>query len=470
MWPVYLLPYRCRWNESRSCPPLLVPHFLPLSLIPLSVGALFESFGEPWINLYNNRSQLAPRARADAIAVTVRSLTTLLCVIHLKMGVTGFGIAQTAYGVSHFLSLLLSSDSVGLFLPAVPPSSPSSSSVLSPETLFHLPMVNTALQMTGTSLLKHVLTEGDRIVLSLSEDHYNQGIYAVTLNYGSLVARLLFQPLEESCRISFAQIAGNIHSLRSQSEGEQTAPAVQRVDVLMSTLRSSVLGLLRVVLLCGSLIPIFGPLYARLLVKIVLGPRWYSEETVLSISAFCGYLFLMGCNGISEAFVQSAAPAHLFGAMNQSLFLSSFVFYASSPLLIASHGTVGIILANSLSMGLRVLLNLRFISSYFASCAPSSSTLLEILPSSRETAFSAIAFAVLHHSSSRYATSAMTLTDAASHVAIGVAIFIALAGHHGLSHWRDVRDLLRGRPPPSPTFSAGQELDEQQSARKKKDE
>jgi phage baseplate assembly protein W len=390
----------------------------------------------------------------------MRSLTTLLCVIHLKMGVLGFGIAQTAYGFSHFFALVLSTDSPCLFLPAIPPLAPSSVSSTSPvsilslETLFHVPTVNTALQMTGTSLLKHVLTEGDRIVLSLSEDHYNQGIYAVTLNYGSLVARLLFQPLEEASRISFAQIAGKIHRLRSRTSAHSTTMAKSAaVDTeaeteaaaLMSTLQSSVHSLLRVVLLCGSLLPLFGPLYARLLVKIVLGSRWYSEETVLCISAFCGYLFLMGLNGISEAFVQSAAPAHLFGAMNLSLFLSSFVFYASSPLLIASltHGTVGIVLANSLSMALRILLNLRFVSQYF-STSPSPTSLLGILPSARETALSTIAFAVLHSSSSRYAASAMTLTDAAYHVAFGAVVFIALAGHHGLSHWREVRDLLRG--------------------------
>lgn len=382
----------------------------------------------------------------------MRSLTTLLCVIHLKMGVTGFGIAQAAYGIAHFLSLVLTSDTVRIFLPAVPSADSaalSSPSALSLQRLFHIPTANTALQMTGTSLLKHVLTEGDRIVLSLSEDHYNQGIYAVTLNYGSLVARLLFQPLEESCRISFAQIAGNIQHQRSQEDISKIT--AQRTDALVADLRSSILTLLRLVLLYGSLIPLFGPLYARLLVKVVLGPRWYSEETVLSISAFCGYLFLMGCNGISEAFVQSAAPAHLFGAMNQSLFLSSFVFYASSPFLIASHGTVGIIMANCLSMALRIFLNLRFISGYFASCNSSSSTsLLEIFPSLRETALSAITLAVLHSSSSRYAASEMTLLDAGYHLAAGAGMFAAVVAHHSLSHWEEVRHLLRGKPSPSP--------------------
>lgn len=396
--------------------------------------------------MYNNQSQLAPRARADAIAVTVRSLTTLLCVVYLKMGVLGFGIAQAAYGLSHFSSIIITSlppftswSTFKSFFPAPPGGQ---------ESLFHLPSVHIALQMTGTSILKHFLTEGDRIVLSLSVNHYNQGIYAVTYNYGSLVARLLFQPIEESCRITFAQIAGRINHLQSTS-----APSQDTLS-LVSDLRKSIYKLLRFMILFGSVFPIFGPFYARLLVKIILGPKWYSEETILSISMFCFYLFVMGCNGVSEAFVQSVAQTSLFGTMNQSLFLSFLVFYTTSPFLISTYGTVGIIMANSLSMILRILFNLHFISNYFTQHLPDSSsssftsTLSHIFPSLVENSLSILVIGLLYSSSLRFTASPMTLVDAAYHVALGAILFLFLMAYYGYNHRQEVKELLQGRARP----------------------
>eukprot|EP00953_Heterococcus_sp_UTEX-ZZ885_P011520 6670-Heterococcus_DN1.PRE.3 len=59
---------------------------------------------------------------------------------------------------------------------------------------------------------KHLLTEGDKIVLTRAQQgasSYQQGVYAVAHNYGSLVARLLFQPIEESARLMFARLGSS---------------------------------------------------------------------------------------------------------------------------------------------------------------------------------------------------------------------------------------------------------------------
>jgi hypothetical protein len=367
---------------------------------------------------------------------------TLLCVVHLKMGVLGFGVAQAAYGASHFLSLLFttwgSSQALRSFLPAaVPPSS---------GGFLHLPMVSTALHMTGTSLLKHFLTEGDRIILSFSTNHYDQGIYAVTYNYGSLVARLLFQPIEESSRISFAQLAGAIQSVGTPVS--QTREGGVNKKALVEELRGAILKLLRAMFFLGSLFSLLGPLYARLLVRHILGERWYSEDAVRTISAFCIYLGVMGCNGVSEAFVQSVAPPHLFGTMNRSLFLSSLVFYASSPLLISSYGTVGLIFANCLSMLLRTLLNLHFISSYFSeqqSEPPlSASAYFQLFFSTYINLALLVVRRILVESSAEYARSSLTLVDAAHHIAKGGSVSLFAAAIVGFIYREDLSQLLRG--------------------------
>ena len=52
--------------------------------------------------------------------------------------------------------------------------------------------------MTGQSLVKHFLTEGDKFLVSRLSPLADQGGYAVAANYGSLVARIVFQPIEET--------------------------------------------------------------------------------------------------------------------------------------------------------------------------------------------------------------------------------------------------------------------------------
>lgn len=83
-----------------------------------------------------------------------------------------------------------------------------------------------AWAMTAQSLLKHLLTQGDKIMLSLGQSYYDQGLYALAQNYGSLAARLLFQPLEESARIVFSRLAPSASSSPSSRVGRRhTQPA-----------------------------------------------------------------------------------------------------------------------------------------------------------------------------------------------------------------------------------------------------
>jgi hypothetical protein len=97
-------------------------------LIFPSLSAIFETFGEPWINIYNNPSNYVPKAWADLIAILVKSVVTIFCLTRLEMGLVSFGVGQIAYGASYFCSLLFTSwisfQSLHSFLPApVPPSS-----------------------------------------------------------------------------------------------------------------------------------------------------------------------------------------------------------------------------------------------------------------------------------------------------------------------------------------------------------
>ena len=55
-------------------------------------------------------------------------------------------------------------------------------------------------------IFKQFLTEGDKLLISHLCTIEEQGMYAVMANYGSIIARLLFQPLEESTRLMFTKL------------------------------------------------------------------------------------------------------------------------------------------------------------------------------------------------------------------------------------------------------------------------
>lgn len=184
--------------------------------------------GEPWFSSYNRSLEFGPRVAADALAVTARSISTYAGVVYFNMGVRGFGYAQLIYGMTHCVVLMAhhrvvfgNSSRFSDFLP----SSAQSSTIIGGNTddtrveakqsflrnsvdrVLGWSIAKNALSMTGTSMLKHLLTEADKITLSLTASHYDQGVYAVTHNYGSLVVRLFFMPLEETSRVAFSRMS-----------------------------------------------------------------------------------------------------------------------------------------------------------------------------------------------------------------------------------------------------------------------
>lgn len=355
------------------------------------------------------------------------------------MGVKGFGYAQAIYGLSHFLTLVF--PTINNFFDFLPSFNLTLLKSLSIDNLFGKETSFIALQLTGNSLLKHFLTQGDKIILSISANHFHQGVFAVTSNYGSLIARLLFQPLEESCRISFSQTSGSITLL---SETKDSSKIIER-NFLLTSFRDYVCKLLKMMILFGSIFPIFGSAYSRLLVKIILGSRWYSEETVSTISIYCYYLIIMGINGISEAFIQGVANTSLFGIMNLSLFSSSIVFYIIVQPLTSYYGTSGVILANIFSMMIRIIFNFYFIKTYFLKSFKDFSLFKNICPSIIEIIFSGVIYGIVMFSSKKYATSEMSMKDAIIHLLIGGVCGVVFLGFLVMNQFSNLKSLISNR-------------------------
>lgn len=439
-------------------------------------GALLESLGEPLFNLYNQCFRVDCRLAADAMAITVRSIVTFVAIIYYDVGVLGFGLAQLSFGGVHVIVMLRSFAQVEFcaegselkeyklriadLLPGVPEQRQSSGGVI--DCLFGAQAAGNAVHMSGTSLLKHGLTEADKIALSLSTaaTHYDQGVYGVIHNYGSLVARMVFQPVEETARIAFSKMAAKARLLDGQdNDKDQGQRQREAVQAEVSAMASMVAIVLKTVGLFSVLFPVFGPFYARVAVQFGLGVRWYREETVRALAVYCVYILVLGLNGVSEAFVYATAPPGLLGTVNLSLVVSSLAFCLSSVLLIQRMGTSGILVANIFAMSIRIVFNLVYTHKYFATphkLFPSSfsekgsrnglnqplTPLSDACVHVQDVAGLAVASGVLYLSCARYAASLMTLRSAGEHVLVGTACFLVVLALLYQSHRAEFVQLL----------------------------
>lgn len=243
--------------------------------------------------------------------------------------------------------------------------------------------------LAGQSLLKHVLTEGDKIVLARATSlgpgcvdggHgsggvartgcgqggslYEQGVYAVASGYGSLAARLLFQPVEEAARLMFSKLGAEEDStkgseettaMRSANETNESCSgrvaSLPRTDVAPTDVggdgrshagrrlreRMAVLlaTLLKLVLTAGLVFVCFGFHYTETLLRLLLASRGGGErggstavsEVARVLSWYCVYVLFLAANGMCEAFACAVARGRQLSEMGAGLVASFAVFW-----------------------------------------------------------------------------------------------------------------------------------------------
>lgn len=200
-----------------------------------------------------------------------------------------------------------------------------------------------ALYTLLQSLTKQTLAEGDKIAVARLAPLKEQGGYALASNYGSLAARILFQPVEESARLFFA-----------------SAPkAAESVRLVHSLLRAHVVFALALVA--------FGPPLSQPGLVVLAGERWAFDGAAPSaasriLACYCWYLPVMGVNGIVEAYMQSRAPPRALARYSYVLLASSVVFVASLWTVRGAGVTAeaALIAASALSLGVRAAASWRW--------------------------------------------------------------------------------------------------------------
>lgn len=216
-------------------------------------------------------------------------------------------------------------------------------------------ILKNGLNLYFQSAVKYVLTQGDSLIVTTISSLSDQGAYALASNYGGLVARMLFHPIEESSRSLFA----NLCAVNSRAHKPDTKGSGQARTVLVDILRFyNIIGVIAIAV---------GPSLAPTLLGVVAGPRWSGIGAGDVLATFCYYIPLLALNGVTEAFVTAVATNH--DLQQQSglmvVYFAGFAGAAFMFLKIFELGASGIVWANCCSMAIRMVWNIWFIKKYF---------------------------------------------------------------------------------------------------------
>ncbi|CAI4214974.1 unnamed protein product [Parascedosporium putredinis] len=337
-----------------------------------ALAAILELLSEPCFVLMQVRLRFGTRAAAESAGALLRCAATLGSAVWasragLDFGVLPFAFGQLAYGATLLVIYLAagygvaSRDGFSILPRKIAPAA--------------APKANADnLQHDGAERRKTLPHPGRHLSRLRPLHPHAQGIYALVNNYGGLLARLLFQPIEESSRSYFSRLLAAPEpaqaSDKPQADGRPaSAPTTHGSSSATASGKASadLHRLLKLYVLGSAAVVTFGPLAARHLLTLVAGPSW-SASASPALAAYCYYIPLLAINGVSEAFVASVATEAQVHV--QSLFMAGFsVIFGLSAFValrvLDMDPAVGLVCANAANMVCRIVWCAFFVKSYF---------------------------------------------------------------------------------------------------------
>ena len=327
-----------------------------------------------------------------SIDTTYTNRNTLLMMRQMIGPVSSFGIAQIVYAIV-LSTILYQQTKHELYVPnfhnIFTTKQQTQESTPSQKLLLHRPTLKLSITFTIQSMFKHLLTEGDRIILSTLVSSYNAGIYALVSSYGSIVSRMILLPLEENGRLLFSHYHGQVIAIKKQmdqqqshmnnngndtkNESNKTTEQPLSLQLLSSVqqLETTYIALVKLVLYVGFFFIAFGSNYTATLLQILAGSKWgNNKQAYQTLSIYCSYILCMAWNGMTEAFVYGVVDDSVdVGLLSIVHGVVGFVFYVLAPWLVLRqdnvNGTIGLIIANQICMVLRSLYSMHFAAAYF---------------------------------------------------------------------------------------------------------
>ncbi|KAL0135957.1 rft-1-domain-containing protein [Mucor lusitanicus] len=407
-----------------------------LAVMLYGAASFLELVVEPLFVLALNQLYFQLRVTVEGVAVILRCLITFGLTLYFagneKLSILAFAIAQFVFGLTMMLGYLgffiYKEKSIQKLLPQKITDVEKKSSYWFDKTLLNL-----GITMTKQSFLKHVLTEGDKMLISVLSSMQDRGIYAFVVNYGSLIVRILFQPLEETGRTFFSKLllsADETTDEKKKQASEQTA-----ANVLLILIKFHVL--LGLIFIC------FATNYTSTLIDLLVGKKWSVGEGDAPgvLAMYCIYIPFMGINGITEGFVQAVASKKDLTRLSYFMVLFSVCFMTSGFVFmhLFKLGATGLILANMVNLAIRISYSWHFIRKYFGKHVTLS--VRQWSPHVATLASFVLAWFVTHWSKNSIGW--YTLKEKGLHIAVGGVCFILVSV---VMYWKEkslINDVKR---------------------------
>lgn len=341
----------------------------PRVLVMYCAAAALEALAEPMFVLAHCSVLVSWQVAAQSAGFVARALVQYACIFALDLGLLAYGYAELAYASALlcvftvlFYRRIYAQKTTGFALtsmtdllphrPVDVASDGNNSNSHTKGRWFHPELRVLLVPLSLQSGVKYLLTEGDKWVLALFASFQHMGVYGIVFHLGSLVPRIVFLPIEDATKTIFSKLA----TVKSKSNtGSQDG-----FDL--------VLVLLKLMHVIGLVFACFGFNYAHTLVQLLYGAEKARLGVADALALYCVYILFLGLNGVCEAVVHAVGTAEQLMRLN-TLMAGFFALYAASAALFMSTlqlGTRGIILANCVNMGCRILYCLSFTAAHFA--------------------------------------------------------------------------------------------------------
>ncbi|QQK43850.1 RFT1 [Penicillium digitatum] len=352
---MFTMLYQCLVPEEASN-----TAFFYHSVILIGASSLMELSIEPFFSVVQQHMLYEKRAAVEMPAAFLRSAVTssaFICAsqVNHDLGVLPFALGHLSYSLAlicgYSLVLLRGTNTTrfSFSLTRIQSRNPSNYFL----GRFSRELTSLAANVFFQSLVKHLLTQGDTMMLVALSGLEDQGIYSLASNYGGLIARIIFQPLEESSRNLFSAL------LSRGVDGKLK-------NVHIHTAKNHLVDILRAYQVMSILIFPLGPMMVPQLLHILGGRLWASPKTRDLLSVYCYYIPFLAFNGITEAFVSSAANSQQIRKQTawMGFFSACYALAAYMFLEVGNLGAYGLVLANIVNMVVRTFWSYSFIKSY----------------------------------------------------------------------------------------------------------
>ncbi|XP_043657867.1 protein RFT1 homolog isoform X1 [Drosophila teissieri] len=217
---------------------------------------------------------------------------------------------------------------------------------------FNRELQTLTLSFVKQGVLKQILTEGEKYVMSVSPvlSFGEQATYDVVNNLGSMAARFIFRPIEDSSYFYFTQTLTRDIKLAKQPQ--------ERVRQASSVLNNLLLGVSSIGLIAFT----FGQSYSYPVLLLYGGPDFVAGGLPQSLLQWhCLAIYLLAVNGISEGYMFATNTSRDIDKYNYLMAIFSISFLVLSYILTGIFGPVGFIFANCINMLSRILYSTYYI-------------------------------------------------------------------------------------------------------------